>query len=288
MQEYVVFIHRITVCLWVSRMKGMRLHALMVSLEKIAELMLDLTCKRPLSENTIHLNLISKSEDAKRPKFEMIRGKRRLVIKVLTEQNEGVVVDTCKAKRCDEQGLRLGPYQTIQSLGELRDCVCAHLVPNMRVLNVLKALLQDLLVLSFCDQKDEEGNGPCKCLMMGGGEKAKLVLWMDGEDRINLKGGCLPDHDMIKTFELDEVPMESDEKYHFFENPFLVAKVGSLPSLMPVTMEIVSLVLGSWSLDNLSLWLEPIPQARQEEPAVVPKGFAAGNAQDTLFMGEGG
>ena len=109
----------------------MPLPEFMEALEKIAQLILETTCNPRLPG--IHLDV------RRQPRgfhFEMTRG-RSVLIKVRTNQGEKVL--SCKVKGMGSR--------RVESLGDLRCCICAHLVPNMRVFNLIQAVMEDRVEL---------------------------------------------------------------------------------------------------------------------------------------------
>ena len=225
-------------------------HSVMLTLEEVAQLILDLTCKNMKS---VELNLLPSALGTRLLLFEVKRADKRILVKVKTDTEQKAVLSV-KVKRD-------GINRKVVDVGDLRNCICAQLVPNMRVFNVLMSILGDQLeLLPFHrddDDHDDHDDGPTKELVLkGAGGTSHIHMWMDEKDQINLSGGCLMEREK-KTFVLDEVPLESDDEVFYFENPFLKEKAGSSPTLMPVTMEIMSYVLGSWSLHNLKEWEKP-------------------------------
>jgi len=211
----------------------------MTLLEEMAELVVDLTCK-----GKVALDLLTRNVDEGYIKFKVSRGASKSLIIKLTTSSDGTVIKACKVRRSYEK-----KYKATREMGELRDCIFAHLVPNMRVFSVLKSVLQERLSLEFTAGDSMPRKGLC---LLGEDKKQKLQIWMDEEDRIKVSGGCISEE--VQTFELDEEPLTNDDKYFFFENPFLEERPGSHPTLMPQTEEVVSLVLGTWSLNSLGMW----------------------------------
>jgi len=219
----------------------------MESLQEMAELVVDLTC----ADKVLVLDVERRNEAKGYTEFRLERGDRGLIVRVTSR-------DIIKVRRLHEKRFKV----IKKGLGELRDCIFAHLVPNMRVFGVLKGVLEERLTLELND-----GAGPRKCLCLSG-DRPKLRIWLDEEDRLKISGSCVSEE--VQTFELDDEALVEDPRYYFFEDPFLEEEEGSHPTLLPKTMEVVSLVLGTWSLNNLDQWAkaaDAIPRA----PAVMAK-----------------
>ena len=239
---------------WEGEMEDMRLLTFMAALESIGELLGALT-KRPTQ-----LQLVSSADREHR--FEMLRNGRGVRIKVRVSEDW---VESCWVKRLYSEAWN--QYRRVEDLGDLKNCICAHLVPCMRVVNVLKAMMQEQLTL-----------GPSgKSVEIKGGSQRPIRIRLDEDhERILVKGGVLDE----QSFEVDDVETEGldHERFYFFENPFWEQRAGSTPTLLPKTMDLVSYILGSFGLQNLKLWERCSSGAAEGVERKAPSSFAASRA----------
>lgn len=143
-----------------------------------------------------------------------------------------------------------GAERAMEDLGDLRDSVCAGLVPGLRVVNLLRVFVQDLRMV------DCVAGGPAKMLVavMGG---SQIDVWLDGEDQVNVRGGKLE----TTAYELGPVPRGDPEAF-FFEDPLLGEEEdGRTYALTPGTSAVLTHVLGSLGMDMQYAWGQPQLQA---------------------------
>jgi len=131
-----------------------------------------------------------------------------------------------------------GAERAMEDLGDLRDSVCAGLVPGLRVVNLVRVFVEGLRMV------DCGAGGPAKMLVaeMGG---SQIEMWLDGEDNVNVKGGKLEP----TAYGLTPVP-RCDPEAFFFEDPLLGEEDDGRPyALTPGTSAVLTHVLGSLGMD---------------------------------------
>jgi hypothetical protein len=216
-------------------------------LENTVTLIEDLTCSPVLKAR-----LIVGQDNLS---FVVRRGAAKSV-HVLVTLMEGIekklLVASCVAERSG------GGRREAEDLGDLRDCICSHLVPSLRALILLKSFMLEALDMEFCPY------GPCKMLVAG--QREQIQIWLDPNDMIKVKGGLLQG---IQTFAVEGAAMDSAH-YYFYEDPFAPEPPGSLPALMPGTMQLASYVMGSMGHEALKLLGEVQPIVEVKLPVEEP------------------
>ena len=187
----------------------------------------------------IFIDLLKRTESALQ--FELSRGdSSRVIINVWLMQGDPMHTERVSIKN----------GRDMEDLGDLKACICARLLPSMRVLNLLNQVLQDKLELVFFPRGNQR-----KLVMQDG----KVEIWLDEHDRINVKGGqCL---EGTRTYLADETaPMfvQGTKRVFYFEDPFAQRISGAVHALMPATMEIFTDVLGALGLETLGVWEQPL------------------------------
>jgi hypothetical protein len=146
-----------------------------------------------------------------------------------------------------------GAERAMEDLGDLRDCVCAGLVPGLRVVNLLRVFLQG----EGLRMVDCKAMGPAK-MMVAGTPGSLIEIWLDREDRVNVKGGKVPE---TTAYVMTPVPRGDPEAF-FFEDPLLGEEDDGRPyALTPGTSAVLTHVLGSLGMDMQYAWGQPQLQA---------------------------
>ena len=201
---------------------------LVLELEAIGGLIRDMTC-----EHLVEMRLLGSP-----PRFEM-RRKKGCEIEIRRD-NEGVHV----------RRLPGGRERAMEDVADLRDCVCAGLVPSLRAVNLLQTLMQERLQMRPCRR------GPAKKLVASG-EGQQIHIWLDEDDNIRVKGGKVP----AATYAMMPVSSGVNDAF-FFEDPLLgEAPEGRTYALMPSTMALFTHVMGSMGLDLLPIWERSVEES---------------------------
>jgi len=254
-----------------TRIEGLQLIDLMEAIEKIAEFISELCVQR----DKINIDLLSEEEDSENRNtlcFNISRNKAKYV-------QVQAVVDANSVRECKVIALVAEPEsdhdyyfkkeRKVTDLGDLKNCICSHLVPSLRIVAILKEILADRLHLEFFVNvfSNNSIEGPPRLLVIPHSEQNdSMYIWLDKDDSIHVGLGRPdaekfheqkfdlddPDDFIGKTCVCDEMSLV---RYHFFEDPFLEEAIeNSVPVLLPRSKNIISYVLGNLALQNLDFW----------------------------------